>query len=125
VPIDDYLVSALKVHHRRQLEERLAWGPTWHDAGFVFVKEDGSAPPPEYFSSAFERRVKETALPLIRFHDTRHTCATMALLAGEKTEVVSKWLGHASVSITQDLYQHVMPAMVEDAGAKLTALVVG
>lgn len=54
-----------------------------------------------------------------------HTCATMALQAGVPTRVVSEWLGHASTSITEDIYQHVIPSMMEEAGALVTNLVLG
>jgi integrase len=91
----------------------------------VFTREDGSALHPEYLSTAFAARIESGKLRSIRVHDTRHTAATLALQAGIRTEVVSKWLGHSSVSITQDIYQHVIPSMLEEAGAKLTAIVLG
>jgi integrase len=97
----------MRAHRRRQLEERMAWGEAWSDRGYVFAREDGRPLQPEYLSTVFERHVRRAGLRMIRLHDTRHTCASLALQAGEKTEVVSRWLGHASVSITQDIYQHV------------------
>lgn len=78
---------------------------------------------PEYLSTVFERHVRRMDGRMIRLHDTRHTCASLALQAGEKTEVVSRWLGHASVSITQDIYQHVIPSMIEEAGERLDEIV--
>ena len=67
--------------------------------------------------------VRRSGLRSIRLHDTRHTAATLALRAGIPTEVVSRWLGHSSVSITQDLYQHEIPQLLEEAGELLSNLI--
>jgi integrase len=72
---------------------------------------------------SFECHVRRAGLPMIRLHDTRHTCASLALHAGEKTEVVSRWLGHSSASITQDIYLHAIPSLIEEAGEKLDEIV--
>jgi integrase len=55
-------------------------------------------------------------LPDIRFHDLRHTCATLPLTKGVHPKIVSEMLGHASVAITLDTYSHVIPGM-QDAAA--------
>ncbi len=123
IPLDVDLTAALREHRRRQLEERLAFGEAWTDSGYVFTREDGVALHPEYLSSAFERLVAAAGLPRIRFHDCRHTAATLSLQAGVPTKVVSEWLGHASTGITEDLYRHAIPSMQEEAGAFLTRLI--
>lgn len=125
VPLDNTLVVSLRTHRRRQLEERMAWGEAWQDTGLVFTRENGALIHPQRLSQMFDRLVKLTRLPRIRLHDCRHTAATLGLQAGIQTEVVSRWLGHASVSITQDVYQHAIPQMLEEAGAKLTGLILG
>lgn len=125
VPLDETLVDALKAHRRLQLEERMAWGAGWVDSGLVFTREDGTPLRPDYLSALFDRLTRHAVLRRIRLHDTRHTAATLALRAGIPTEVVSRWLGHASVAITQDTYQHAIPSMMEEAGAKLTSLIMG
>jgi len=61
-------------------------------------------------------------LPGIRFHDLRHTCATLLLLAGVRPKVVSEMLGHASITITLDLYSHVLPDMQREATSALDDL---
>jgi integrase len=101
----------------------LAWGEAWLDSGHVFTREDGSPLHPEYLSTVFETHTRRAGLRRIRLHDTRHTRATLALQAGEKTEVVSRWLRHASVSITQDIYQHVLPSMIAETGERLDEIV--
>jgi len=61
-------------------------------------------------------------MPVIRFHDLRHTAATLLLLAGENPKVVSERLGHASVEITLNTYSHVLPAMQKAAADPLDRL---
>lgn len=73
----------------------------------------------------FRRLVLRAHLWLIRFHDLRHTFATLSLKAGIPTEVVSRILGHKNPAITQLLYQHAVPCLEEDAIARFAELVDG
>jgi hypothetical protein len=86
VPLSPRLVAAMAAHRRRQLEDRMAWGEAWSDTGFVFTKEDGAPLHPEHLSTVFERHVRRAGLRMLRLHDTRHTCVSLALQAGEKTK---------------------------------------
>jgi len=72
-----------------------------------------------------DRLVARSGLPRISLHGAGHAAAILALAAGIPTEVVSGWLDHASVSITQDIYQHAIPSVQEEAGAMLTGLILG
>jgi integrase len=67
--------------------------------------------------------VRAAGLPPIRLHDLRHSHATLALLAGVHPKVVSERLGHASIGITLDTYSHAIPALQEDAAAKVAVLI--
>jgi integrase len=123
VALDPATVAALREHRKRQLQERLAWGPAYeseHD--LVFCGEDGSPIWPRSLSRAFERHARQAGLLAIRLHDLRHTHATLALQAGVHPKVVSERLGHLGVGITLDTYSHAIPAMQEDAAAKVAAL---
>ena len=123
VPIPPETVAALKAHRASQLEERVALGPGYEGGDLVFAREDGKPLHPGSFSEAFDRRVKAAGLPKIRLHDLRHGWATMALQAGIPAKVVSEILGHASISIALDTYSHAIPAMQEEAAAKVAALI--
>ena len=92
------------------------------DSGFVFHRGDGLPYHPDFISQSFERAVKNSGQPRIRLHDVRHTHATLALRAGIHPKVVSERLGHANISITLDVYSHAIPAMEEEAAAKIAAL---
>jgi integrase len=125
VALDPATVTVLREHRKDQLEERLAWGPAYEDEhDLVFSREDGSPTWPQSLSRAFERHAGDAGMPVIRFHDLRHTHATLALTAGVHPKVVSERLGHANVAITLDTYSHAIPAMQEDAAAKVAALLV-
>jgi integrase len=123
VPLAPEAVAALRVHRKRQLEERLAWGPAYEGTDLVFTREDGSPVHPDRFSKLFEQYARAAGVPPIRLHDVRHTFATLALQAGVPPKVVADILGHASVAFTMDTYSHAIPAMQEDAVAKVAGLV--
>lgn len=126
VALDARTVAALQAHRKAQLEERLAFGGDWPDHDLVFTREDGEPIHPDRFSRDwFRQYVRAAGLPLIRFHDLRHTHATLALQAGIHPKVVSERLGHATVSITLDTYSHAIPALQEEAAAKVAAVVFG
>ncbi len=70
-------------------------------------------------SHAFGRTVRQAGLEGVRFHDLRHTFASLMLLRGAKPKVISEALGHASVAFTMDNYSHIIEGMQEDAMALL------
>ena len=67
----------------------------------------------------FKPLLKQAGLPKIRFHDLRHTCATLLLTKNVNPKVVSEMLGHATIAITLDTYSHVLPNMQESAAAAM------
>jgi len=86
---------------------------------------DVARPDPDSLSTWFEAKVKAFEMPRIRLHDTRHTAASLMLASGVPVKVVSEMLGHASPTITLSIYAHVMPGMAEEAGAALSASLLG
>ncbi len=122
VPLDERLVKELKSHRARQAEERIAAGTAWEDSGYVFVDECGHPYRPEHISRRFATLAERAELRAIRLHDLRHTAASLMLAAGESPKVVAEILGHSSPTITQNVYQHLMPGMSEGAGERLTSL---
>lgn len=125
VDIDDATVLVLRQHRRRQITEREVFGLHEVGSGPVFTREDGSPLHPQTLAWYFEKAVKRSGVPAIRFHDLRHTHATLALKAGVHPKVVQERLGHSSISITLDLYSHVVPGMQAEAAAKVAAVVFG
>jgi integrase len=125
IALDPETVAALRRHRVRQLEERLAANVAWQDTGAVFVQLDGRELHPKVVSNWFTAHVKASGLPTIRPHDVRHSYATIALTGGVPITVVSRRLGHASVSITLDVYSHVLPTDDTEAAAKVAELILG
>jgi integrase len=125
ISLDARVVAVLRAHRRRQLEERLAWGAAWTDTGYVFTSEDGLAMHPERITVLFGRLVASAGLPKVRLHDLRHTSASLMLVAGVHPKIVSERLGHSSISITLDLYSHVIPGLQAEAAEKLGEMILG
>jgi integrase len=71
---------------------------------------------------SFKALLKEAGLPEIRFHDLRHTAATLMLQQGVHPKIVQERLGHSQISLTLDIYSHVLPTMQEEAARKLDRL---
>jgi integrase len=116
-------VAMLREHRRRQAEAHLALGLP--RPALVVSREDGTPMHPQTLTYRFDEAVKASRLPRIRFHDCRHTAASLLLEAGIPAKVVQEMLGHSSIQVTLDLYSHVAPGMQESAAAKLGALVFG
>jgi integrase len=105
-------VEALKRHRKRQVEETLKAGGAYQDNDLVFAGPLGEPIGSEKVTQrAFKPLLKRTGLPEIRFHDLRHTFATLLLARGVHPTYVQRALGHASVKMTLDRYSHWMPSM--------------
>ncbi|MDQ3183235.1 MAG: site-specific integrase [Actinomycetota bacterium] len=104
--------EALRSHRTRQNEERLAAGPLWQDNNLIFPTLTGTTTSAtNLLGRHFKPLLNSAELPRIRFHDLRHTCATILLMAGKHPKYVQDLLGHASISITLDTYSHVIEGM--------------
>ena len=110
-------VDALRAHLARQLEEIDRAGSLWQENGLVFASETGEPLDRRDLSSRqFKPLLKRAKLPeKTRFHDLRHTCATLRLTKNVNPKIVSEMLGHATIAITLDTYSHVLPTMQESA----------
>ena len=125
VVLDPVTVAALRAHRRRQAAERLAHGAEYQDHDLVVARIDGTPAHPNNLGQHFRRQIVKSGVPPIRFHDLRHTHATLALQAGIHPKIVSERLGHASTSFTLDVYSHVTPSMQQQAADVMCALLSG
>jgi integrase len=91
-------------------------------AGYVFTTSTGQALDQVNVTTAFQRCLRRLGLPKHRFHDLRHTFATLALEAGEPLETVSRALGHTSLATTADIYGHWTPAMQDRLAQRMDAV---
>jgi integrase len=122
IDVNDDIVRALQASRRKQAEERLLLGAGYDDQGLVFARPDGTPTHPQVISRTFDRIVARTSLPRIRFHDVRHTHASLLLKAGVPVKVVSERLGHATPGFTLDVYGWVLPGMQAEAAAVFSRL---
>ena len=124
VPLDSTTTTALRAHKRRQAQEHLIAGAAWQDeVGRVFTRQDGRGLIPEYLSRTFKGHAGSAGVPVIRFHDLRHTTATLALAGGVAMRVVSDRLGHSTTAITSDLYTKVYDETAREAAEKIARLI--
>lgn len=116
-------IDALRRHRVAQLHERLQAGPLWQENGFVF--SNGYGRPIEagnLLRRSYWPLLARAGLPRMRFHDLRHTAATLLLAAGTHPKVVQEMLGHSSIALTLDTYSHLIPSLQADAATRMQAI---
>jgi integrase len=114
-------IAQLRSHHKRQLETRLMNGPDWRDEGWVFTTGIGTTVDPRDIGRDFRSILSKGKLSRIRFHDLRHSAATIAFSQNIHPKVVSEMLGHSKISVTLDLYTHSLPNLQAEAAEKIGA----
>jgi integrase len=113
-------VAALKARRKRQLEERLRLSELYEDRGLIFASNVGTLINPENLvKRSFKPLLERAGLPEIRFHDLRHTCATLLLGRGVHPKIVQELLGHATIAMTLDTYSHYLPSMGDQASGAM------
>lgn len=116
IRLGNHGIEVLKAHRRRQYEERRLAKGLYPESDLVFVTKQGTPlDPSNLVNRHFKPLLGRAGLPDIRFHDLRHVCATLLLSEGVSVKVVQEVLGHSSVSVTMDVYSHVLPDMQERA----------
>lgn len=124
VNLTEAAIQALRGHLERQLEQVERMGDLYEDQGLIFTTEAGTLiNPTNLRKRSFASLLRKAGLPEVRFHDLRHTCASLLLGKNVHPKYVQELLGHATVSITLDTYSHFVPAMgVQTARAMEEAL---
>jgi integrase len=113
-------VEAFRSHLQRQLREIEEAGDLYEDQGLVFTTETGTPINPSNLRQrSLAPLLRKAGLPHIRFHDLRHTCATLLFGKGVHPKFVQELLGHATIAITLDTYSHVMPGMGDQTAAAM------
>lgn len=122
VALSQLAITALQGHRARQNAERLKLGAVWEDNDLVFANEVGRPIEPSNLRRrSFEPLLEKAGLARVRFHDLRHSSATLLLSRGIHPKIVSEMLGHSRVNITLDLYSHVTPTMQRQAADAVDA----
>ena len=116
IELPKFAMDVLHSHRKKALTEGLLDSPVFCDSNGGWLRRSNVA------RRSFHPLLKRAKLPRIRFHDLRHTAATLLLLQGVHPKIVSERLGHASIEITLNTYSHVLPSMQKAAAEKLDQL---
>ena len=113
-------VDALRTHRARQIEERLMAGSLWDDDwGLVFTTTTGCPLHGTNVTRTFQQLLAKAGLLRQRFHDLRHSCASLLLAQGVHPRVVMETLGHSQIGLTMNTYSHVLPPLQREAAARM------
>ena len=110
-----FVIDVLVKHQQQQEEQRRAVGADWIDKNLVFTNATGDFYSPSTMVKAFRRFLVSIGLPHMRFHDLRHSAATILLAMKVHPKVVQEILGHSQITTTMDIYSHAMPDMQNEA----------
>src|SRR6266571_1590779 len=122
ITLPPFVVEALQHHRLRQLETKLKAGSAWEEHDLVFCNIYGRFLNSASLHHLFTSLVKKAGLPQMRFHDLRHSAATILMAMGVPVKVIQELLGHSSISITLNVYGHVLPSMQDEAMDKMERL---
>lgn len=110
IPLINHVIEVLKHERVKQLQNKLIFVSKYNKEfeDYISVWEDGHFKAPEYVSKKFHKIFKNNSeLPMIRFHDLRHTCASLLVALNVPMKIISKILGHHGINITMDYYADV------------------
>lgn len=113
-----FVVTVLMQHKDQQDELRRKNAAVWTEKNLVFTGPEGNYISLTTLRKTFNKLLKQAGLPHMRFHDLRHSAATMMLVKGTHPKVVQEILGHSQISITLDVYSQVIPSMQEDVAKR-------
>jgi integrase len=116
------IAAALRDHRERQDRERAAAGQRWTEGGLVFTTPIGTPLDGTALTKSFHKLLETAGLPQRRFHDLRHSTATLLLVQGVSPRVVMDLLGHSQIGLTMNTYSHVIPDLRRDAAHRMQDL---
>jgi len=121
ISITPKLACFLREHQRKQEQVFMEQGKILDLDDLVFCHPDGRPFDPSTVTHSFGKIVRSLGLK-VRFHDLRHSCASLMLREGVHPKIVSEMLGHSTIAITLDVYSHIMPGMQEAAARSLDSV---
>jgi len=119
VMLPPFASDILKEHRARQTTVKAKVGAAWKDNNLVFCNGVGGFIESNNLRVMFRQLLEKAGLPRIRFHDLRHSAATLLVSMGVNPKVIQELLGHSHVSITLQVYSHMLPSMQKEAIDKL------
>ncbi len=125
ITLAPFVVTILRQIKKEQLANRLRYGESYDDSGFVFADELGHHLSPQIVYRDFKKIVADIGCPHTRFHDLRHTYAVVAIQSGDDIKTVQENLGHATAAFTLDVYGHVTDKMKQESANRMERFIRG
>lgn len=122
ITLPQFVIAEMEQHRIHQAQARKKMGSTWEEHGLVFPNKYGRHFNRASLQNLFKKALRKAGLPDIRFHDLRHSAATILLSMGVPAKVVQELLGHSHISITLSIYAHVLPGMHKEAMSTMDGL---
>lgn len=123
IPLPEFAVKALQsLWVRQQLEDKELSGEKWQDHGLVFTSSIGTPCDERNVRRSLTKILCTNGLPKLRFHDLRHSCATLLLSQGTDPRTIMQTLGHSQISLTLNTYSHVIPALQREAADRMQTM---
>jgi integrase len=119
IVLPDICVAVLRTHRVRQVQDKLLAGSLWKETGFVFTTRFGGPLDGDGVSRRLLQLLSRAELPRLRFHDLRHSAASLLLAQGVPARLVMDVLGHSQIGVTMNTYSHVIPALEHQAAAAM------
>lgn len=125
LPLIDTMAAYLKQIQEKQRAEKAFLGEAYVDSGYVCVAADGTPLTPNAVSMHFRLMIRKSGLPYIRFHDLRHSVATLLHSVGRDIQDIQGWLGHSDISTTANIYSHLLYSAKRDMADSIEAALAG
>lgn len=122
LPMPDVVARLLSFHHEAQAIQRAIACSRWVEQGFVFTVETGGPIRPRNVLTYFHKALARAGLPRMRFHDLRHSCASLLAAAGVPPRTAMEILGHTNIGVTLGIYTHVLDSAKRSAAAVMDDL---
>lgn len=116
------IVNRLREHKIRQDKEKERSALRWRETDLVFCRPNGYPLSGSVITHRFQDLLAQAGIPRRRFHDLRHSCATLLLAQGVPARVVMDVLGHSQISLTLNTYTHVLPELKREAADRMNDL---
>ena len=113
------IIAVLREHQKRQEAEKTWAGSKWEENGLVFANRTGRPTQAKHAIELFHQALDAAGMRRIRFHDLRHSCATLLLVQGVSPRVVMEVLGHSEIALTMNAYSHVVPELRTEAAQRM------